>query len=98
MLNADLVFSFILTWAIALAPPTLIRVFFRKPLKKSLTIVIVIGLYFFNHILLATFGASSTYTNLLAIGAFFSFFILRWQTKSSADQQASDERKKLGYD
>ena len=98
MSATELLASFFFTWLILLGPPALIRLVRKKPLTNKVTIAILIALYFVNIILFTALGSTNKSHGAVMLGAFFSYFVLRWQTKSSADRQAADERKKLGYD
>jgi hypothetical protein len=43
-------------------------------------------------------GSQSKSHTALFIGAFFSYYVFRWQTKTSAAKSVAGQRHTLGYD
>lgn len=94
----ELVLSFIFTWTVVLIPPAVVRLVRRKPLLKGTAIVSSVVLYFVNVVLFTAMGSQSKSHTALFIGAIFSYYIFRWQTKASAAKSAAEKRQELGYD
>lgn len=95
---ADILFSFLITWIVVLTPPLLIRTLRGKPVDKSLAIGICVIFYFANVILFVAMGSQNKSHAALLLGAWLSYYILRWQTNSSAARLACEERTSPGYD
>ncbi len=80
-----LALSFIVTWAVGLAPPLIIRFLIRKrPLGKWPAIGICAALWAFNIGLFTAMGSKSKTHGALALVAFASYFILRKPTPEPA--------------
>jgi hypothetical protein len=94
----DLVFSFILTWTVVLTPPAIVRAIRRKPLGKKTAIGLSVVLYFVNVVIFSALGSQSKSHGALLVGAFFSYYVFRWQTKASAAKSVATQRQTLGYD
>ena len=94
----ELVLSFIITWTVVLTPPAAVRLIRRKPLAKNTAIVLSAVLYFVNVVLFTAMGSQSKSHTALFIGAFFSYYVFRWQTKTSAAKSVAGQRHTLGYD
>jgi len=73
-----LIISLILTWAIGLIPPLLIRfAILRKPISKKLSILLVIVLWFINVVIFTALGSQSKGHGALVLVAIASYYILR---------------------
>jgi len=78
----DLLISFIITWAIGLLPPLLIRyVFLKKPLSKKASIITCILLWIFNIVIFISLGSESKAHGVLLLVAYVSYLLL---TKSTS--------------
>lgn len=74
---ASLLFSIILTWGIGLAPPLLIRyAILRRPLSKTVAIVIVVVFWFINISIFIALGSQSKTHAALFFVALVSYYIL----------------------
>jgi hypothetical protein len=93
-----LLFSFIVTWAVMLPPPLLIRVFYGRPLGTKAAVTICVVLFFVNHIIFGALGSQSKSHLAITVGAFVSYKLLTWHTYASAKRAAIAKRKELGYD
>lgn len=98
MTATELILSFIFTWFVVLVPPAAIRAIRGRPLGNVTAIVLCATFYFGNLILFIALGSTSRSHGALSLGAFVSYYIFRWQTKSSAERLVKEQRKKLGYD
>lgn len=94
----ELFLNFLITWTVVLAPPAAIRAIRRARLSVGYSVAIVVVLYLANHILFAEMTGVQSSRGYLFIGAIFSFYVLRWQTKASAARWVAAERHALGYD
>lgn len=94
----DIYLSFFLTWTIVLGPPALLRLVRRRPLTKAGAVVLCVVLYFVNILIFVALGSENKSHGALAIGALFSYYVFRWQTKASAAKSISEKRRELGYD
>lgn len=73
-----LVISFIVTWAVGLIPPLLLRfAIIRKPISKKLSIFLVILLWFINVVIFTALGSQSKSHGALVLVAIASYYILR---------------------
>lgn len=90
--------SFAITWIVVLLPPIAIRALRRRPWSKALAITFCVVLFFINVVVFTALGSTSKSHGALLIGAFFSYYIFRWQTNASAEKIVREQRKKLGYD
>jgi len=73
-----LIISLILTWAIGLIPPLLIRfAIVRKPVSKKLSILLVTVLWFLNIVVFTALGSQSKRHGALALVVIASYYILR---------------------
>ena len=95
--SIELLLSFVITWIVVMVPPAIIRFIRRKPLSKGVAITLAIVLYFANIILFTAMGSQSKSHGALVIGAIFCYYVLRWQTNSSAARSVAEQRKALGY-
>ena len=78
-----LIISFIITWAIGLIPPLLLRfAIIRKPISKKLSIFLVILLWFINVIIFMVLGSQSKTHGALVLVAIASYYILRKGSKA----------------
>jgi hypothetical protein len=93
----ELVTSFVVTWSIILVPPIGLRVMHRTFFSKSSAIAVALLLFVLNHIVFAVMTERQSLRPFLAVGAFVTFVILRWQTRASAADAAMAERRALGY-
>lgn len=93
----ELALSFAITWLVILAPPVFLRWWQQEPLSKVAALLTVIGLHVLNHVIFAVATGTSGARPILTIGAIVTWFVLRWQTKSSARAAAARERQSLGY-
>lgn len=93
----ELIASFLVTWSIILVPPIGLRVIRRTFLSKSWAIAIALLLFLGNHIIFAAITDRQSLRPFLAVGAFVTFLILRWQTRASAADSAAAQRRALGY-
>ncbi len=98
MTALDLVLSFLVTWTVILSLPTAIRAIRKRPLEKGQAIGICAILYFVDVVIFAALGSQSKSHLAVLIGAFVSYYVLRWQTKTSAVRTTQEQRKALGYD
>ena len=96
--NIELWLSFITTWATILIPPVIIRFVRRKPLSKWAAAIFMIISYFINTTFFIAMGSKNRTHMVLVVGAIVCFYVLRWQTKSSAKRNADEQRKVFGYD
>lgn len=96
--SIELLLSFVITWTVVLVPPAIIRFMRRKPLTKWFALALAGILYFANIILFTAMGSQSKSHGALVIGAILGYYVLRWQTNSSAARSATEQRKELGYD
>jgi len=94
----ELVLSFIITWTVVLIPPAVVRLIRRKALAKNTAIALSVVLYFVNVVLFTAMGSESKSHGALLIGAIFSYYVFRWQTKASAAKSVAEQRQALGYD
>ncbi len=94
----EFILSLLITWTVILVPPVLVRAFRRKALTKPWAIGVALVLFFLNHILFAVATGTESSRTFLAVGAFVSFYVLRWQTKASAADSVAAQRKSMGYD
>jgi hypothetical protein len=94
----ELVLSFIITWTVVLTPPAVVRLIRRKPLVNPTAIVLSVVLYFVNVILFTAMGSQSKSHTALFVGAIFSYYVFRWQTKASAAKSLAEQRQALGCD
>ena len=77
-MGLDLVLSFVLTWAVGLLPPILIRfVFMRRPIEKAWAIGVVFLLWLFNVIFFTALGSQSKTHAALFLVSCVSYAILR---------------------
>jgi hypothetical protein len=90
--------SFLITWAVVLIPPAVIRALRDQPLGNKVSITLCVALYFGNIIIFSMLGSQSKSHLALLLGAWFSYYILRWQTEASAARMVASQRKALGYD
>ena len=93
----ELILNFLITWTIILVPPILIRALRRTFLTKAYAIGIALVLFFANHIIFSAMTGTQSTRTFLAVGAFISFYVLRWQTKASAADSVTAQRKAMGY-
>jgi hypothetical protein len=89
--------NFIIVLVILFLPPTIIRLAWRRPLSNKVAISILVLSYFPFHILFQVIKAQE-YSNLIFLGVFASYWILRFQTSASAAEEMKGKRKELGYD
>lgn len=94
----ELIISVLITWVIILVPPVVIRAVRRRPLTKAYAIAIPAVLFLANHILFAVMTGREGTRTFLAIGAFVSFYVLRWQSKAAAAAATAAQRRAMGYD
>jgi hypothetical protein len=98
MSNIELWFSFLITWTVILVPPAVIRIIRRRPLSKGFAITFSVIFYFVNIVIFSALGSQSKSHTAVFIGAFFCYFVLRWQTNRSAAKSVAEQRKAAGYD
>ena len=81
----ELIISLLITWAVVLAPPLLIRAIRKKPFGKPMAIALCVVFYFVNVVLFTALGSQSKSHASLLLGAWVSYFIFhRKQTVSRA--------------
>lgn len=93
----DVLLSFVVTWAVILPPPILIRAIWRRPLGRKMAISFCIVFYFVNHIVFGMLGSQSKSHFAIFIGAWASYYILQWHTRASAERYAREQRQAFGY-
>lgn len=82
-----IIFSFVFTWGIGLAPPLVIRyVLHKRPLEIWPAIGVCAFFWFFNIVLFSALGSRSKTHGALALIAFVSYWILR--KKATTEEQA----------
>ncbi len=96
--TSELILSFLLTWIIILVPPALIRIISRKPLGKTMAICLCVLFYLVNIFIFIALGSQNKSHTVLIVGAWFSYYVFRWQTKASAARMVKEQSKALGYD
>ncbi len=69
----------------------------RTFFSKSSAIAVALLLFVLNHIVFAVMTERQSLRPFLAVGAFVTYVILRWQTRASAADAAMAERRALGY-
>ncbi len=69
----------------------------RTYFSKSWAMAIALLLFLGNHIIFAFITDQQSTRPFLAVGAFVTFFVLRWQTRASAADSAAAQRRELGY-
>lgn len=80
---SDLLFSFVLTWVIGLAPPVLIRfTLLKHPMEKKFAIGTCFFFWVLNIVLFTALGSKSKTHAALLLIAFVSYAILRHQDNS----------------
>jgi len=78
----DVVMSFILTWAVVLTPPVIVRFVRRSPLSTGAAVALSAAFYFGNVLLFSALGSQSKTHAALVLGAIVSFYIYRWRPKA----------------
>lgn len=100
MSPSEFLFSFVVTWTIILIPPAAFRfLVIRRPLKsKRIAIAISGALLLVNNIVFSVLGSQSRSHLVILLGAFASFYLLKYETKEQVKERIAHERKKMGYD
>lgn len=77
----EVILSFLITWAVVLAPPLLIRAIRKTPINKAISILLCVVLYFANVVLFTALGSQSKSHAALLLGAWVSYHIFRREQK-----------------
>lgn len=96
MLILLLIFSFVLTWGIALGEPLVIRyLILRKPMSKDSAIITSIILCVINITIFVQLGSPNKAHTALIIVAYISYFILKKKSKNDTDNDNLSDDKKM---
>lgn len=96
MLILLLIFSFVLTWGIALGEPLVIRyLILRKPMSKDSAIITSIILCVINITIFVQLGSPNKAHTALIIAAYISYFILKKKSKNDTDNDNLSDDKKM---
>jgi len=85
----EIVFSAIVTWAILLTPPVVIRLLRKVPFDNGTAIFICIPLYFLYHVIFAALGSQSKSHTAILLGTFAAYYILRRSTEQQITKSES---------
>ena len=94
-----MIVSFVITWAIGLLPPVLIRyTFIKRPLAKWPAIGTCVLFWVINIILFTAMGSKSKTHSALVLIAFVSYLILRQETVTKYEQEKRIISEDVGWD
>lgn len=95
---ANIIFSFIITWTIGLAPPAFLRYgLLKHSLSKKSAIVICLCLWIFNIFLFTLLGSKSKIHGALILIAFASYWLLTQGKPSQFEPTAEAALKQDQY-
>lgn len=87
----EIILSFIVTWAIGLIPPLLIRyAFLRRPMDKKSAIGISALFWVLNVILFTALGSKNKTHAVLLLIAYVSYWILRRERKTEREKSSEN--------
>lgn len=91
-----LLFSFVLTWGIALGEPLVIRyLILRRPMSKNSAIITSIILCVINITIFIQLSSPNKAHTALIIAAYISYFILKKKSKNDTDNDNLSDDKKM---
>lgn len=94
----EFLLSALITWAVILIPPGIVRALVVRPLIKGAAIAWVVTLFFGNHIFFAWLTEEASGRPFLFLGAIAAYYVLTWQSRKQAELANAELRRFLGYD